>query len=467
VRANKQKSEQEHRDVAILLDENTILTEDGEWPYDKVLSGTKIFAHRSTIDDIWQRRKIGEVLKYDGRITKWRKSTPPNYKLTTWRNHPMEVTVSESRSFPDNPNEALECYAEWRDWAEQNGGNIVGTTSSTSWSIFKATLENDVWETPYKGVPGIDHPLGGRLLPCKKLATSFEGDFIQWDLYSAYTRRLANLQFGGVGSSWKEVSLKANFDSMVERGMLVYIEADIKLQSYASLGPIPIRRPRYHPRPIYNISFPSSGSLSGIWTYEECRDARSIGAEVFERRAIVHFATGRKYFHQNWYRIIQEGRSNLTGYSRGLVKQTGNALWGRYAMQLKPAKTVWRENGKRVWVQHPVRTLKRNQCMELADQLCGKIRSDLYGIARSAGDNLLQGNTDGAWVEYERGWLPPSNDWRIKNRAIRIDLLDDSSYRYWETRDGEAIYIVPGITSEFSERVFDRRWAKEYGQSAA
>ena len=238
---NKSKPKDEHRDIAILLDEDTILTEEKtERFYDSVLSGTKIYAHKNLIQKIWHEKKIGEVLKYDGKITKWRKQCPPNYRPTTWRNHPTEVHVSNSKAFPEDPYEALEAYVDWRDWAEQNGGNIVGTSSSTSWSIFKATLEEGVWETPYNGVPGIAYPLGGRLLPCKEPYRSFQGDLIQWDLHSAYTRRLSNLQFGGMGSSWKEVDIKRmNFDSMVERGMLVYIKARVELPEWVDLGPLP------------------------------------------------------------------------------------------------------------------------------------------------------------------------------------------------------------------------------------
>ncbi|MFI5421725.1 MAG: hypothetical protein ACHQ1H_12220, partial [Nitrososphaerales archaeon] len=168
-------------------------------------------------------------------------------------------------------------------------------------------------------------------------------------------------------------------------------------------------------------------------------------------------------YHYDWYKIIQSGRGNLSGYGRSLVKQTGNALWGRYAMQLRPAKTVWRNNeGRREWIKHTTRTLKRNQCMELADQLCGKIRSDLYQLAISANGDLLQGNTDGAWINYKDGWLPPSNNWRIKKRAIRLDIMDDATYRYWEEGIGEPTYVVPGVNTDFTEEYFDRHWEKHF-----
>jgi len=457
-----------HREVAVLLDKDTILLEDGtEWPYDKTPQETKVFAPKKLIDHIWNVEKLGEVLKYDGTMIKWRKKCPERFKSKmSWPNHPQEVNVVSARSYPDNPEKAVISYAYWRDWVEENGGNIIGTMSSTSWSIFKASLEDDVWETPYERVKEIDHPIGGRLLPCKSLWTTFQGDYIQWDLYSAYSRRLANLAFGGIGSSWKEVNLKANFDNMIERGMLVYIKATVDFgNARSTLGPLPLRREKYHPRPTTNINYPTDGIIEGIWTYEEIRDAEKIGARIKPQQAIVHFATGRKYFHEDWYRVIQEGRDNFFGFTRGLVKQTGNALWGRYAMRLRPAKTVWRENGTRVWIKHPTRTLKRNQCMELADQLCGKIRSDLFEFAVSTNNRLIQGNTDGAWVEYEEGWLPPTDDWRIKRRAIKLDIIDDATYRYWQDGESEATYIVPGVNTDFTESYFNRQWEKHFAEA--
>lgn len=455
-----------HREVAILLDKDTLLLEDGEeWPYDLAPMETKVYASRSVISQIFMREKVGEVLKYDGDILKWRKECPPRYKSrATWRNDPKEVNVVGARNFPENPFHALEAYADWRDWIESYGGNIIGTMSSSAWSLFKMSLPSEVWFTPYDGVPGIDHPIGGRLLPCKDTWTTFQGDLIQWDLHSAYTRRLAGLAFGGKGSHWREVRTTTNFDRLVEKGYCVYIEARVKFNGEGCfLGPLPKRRTEYHPRPITNIGYPTKGTIQGIWTYEEIRDADRVGTSISIQRAFIHIATGSRYHHANWYNTIQEGRRNLEGFAKGLAKQTGNSLWGRYAMRIRPAKTVYRDNdGNRKWIKHPDRTLKRNQCMELADQLSGKIRSDLFEFAISADNNLLQGNTDGAWVVYKEGWLPPSDDWRIKKRANRMDIIDDATYRYWEEGEEGPTYIVPGVNTDFVESHFDKNWAKHH-----
>jgi len=453
-----------HRDIAILLDEKTILLEDGtEWPYEKTPVGTKIYASKKLIKEIWFQKKLGEVLKYDGDIIKWRIKCPDRFKSRiSWPNNEQEVTVVNSRSFPPDIEKQLDAYIEWRDWVESYGGNIVGTMSSTSWSLFKTTLSTGTWETPYIGVPGIDHPIGGRVLPCKSTWTSFKGDFIQWDLYSAYSRKLAGLAFGGTGSKWKQISIRANFDQLVENGFCVYIKARLYLRK-SILGPVPIRRPRYSPRPTRDIQYPTKGVIEGIWTYEEIRAAERAGAKVIYIQSYIHIPTGRRYFHRDWFKIIQEGRENLTGYSKGLAKQTGNALWGRYAMRIRPAKTVWRnEDGEREWIKHPTRMFKRNQCMELADQLCGKIRSSLYEFASSADDLLLQGNTDGAWISNNREWRPPSDDWRIKRTATRIDIIDDVTYRYWTEGKKSPTYIVPGINIEFTENYFDRTWEAHF-----
>jgi hypothetical protein len=36
--------------------------------------------------------------------------------------------------------------------------------------------------------------------------------------------------------------------------------------------------------------------------------------------------------------------------------------------------------------------------------------------------------------------------------------LDDATYRYWEPGEKDPTYIVPGIASEWTEKIFDRRW---------
>ena len=458
MRVIKAKKEPAHKDIAILIDEDTIYWEDvGLYPYDKVMSGVKIFAHIDVIKEIWKQKKIGEVLKYDGEIRKWRKSCPPGHKRTTWNNHPSEVTVSHSRSFPTEISNAIKGYCEWRDWVESYGGNITGSTSSTSYSLFKTTISGDTWETPFDGIQRIRQPIGGRLLRCKARKTSFQGDIIQWDLYSAYSRRLGSLQFGGMGSKWREVNKPINFDRMVEKGICVYVEATVWPNKLYP-GPLPTREDKSHRWYLFATNYPNDEQIEGIWTYEEIREAERTGARVKFHKAYYHIATGKKYHHEDWYRIIQEGRNNLNGFARSLAKATGNSLWGRYAMQPRRARTVWRVNGKNVWNKHPTKSFSSNQCMELADQLCGKIRSDLYRLAISASDSLIQGNTDGAWIEYERGWLPPSNDWRIKNRTNRIDVLDDATYRYWIEGKEDPEYVVPGIITEHTEESFERRW---------
>lgn len=460
MRVGKNKKAPPHRDVAILLDENTILTEFGEMAYDRTLSETKIYASRKLIGEIFFKKKVGEILKYNGEIIKWRKKCPPHYKHhSVWHfSNPKEVHVNNSRNFPEDPIKALEAYIEYRDWVESYGGNIVGTVSATSWSLFKTTLSGGIWETPYNSVPGIEHPIGGRVLPCKSKWTSFQGEFINWDLNSAYSRRLSELAFGGKGSRWIETRKRVNFDKFVSEGKCVYIEADINLES-TLLGPLPKRRARYNPRTNGFVEFPNQGSITGIWTYEEVRAAIHSGASISRlHRTYIHAPTGQEYFFKDWHRIIQEGRDNLDGFARGLAKQTGNALWGRFAMQHKAARTCWRENGKRVAYKHPIRTLKRNQCMELADQLCGKIRSDLYEFARSADNLLLQGNTDGAWIIDDKKWRPPNDDWRIKNRANEIDIIDDITYRYRREGEADFTYIVPGVGIEWTEKHFDGMW---------
>ncbi len=456
-----------HRDVAVLLDKDTILLEDGtEMPYDCVFDNTKIFAPSSLAKDLWTKIKIGEIQSFDNRIIKWRKKCPDHYKVrTSWPGNSLEVSFFNSRSYPENPSVAVEQFANWRDWVEENGGNIKGTLSNTSASLFRATLPKEGYETPFEKIKGIDSPLGGRLLPCKSLYTTFSGDYIQWDLYSAYSKQLSRLRFGGIGSRWIQTKNSHNFDNLVDKGYLIYIEATVKIPDI-KLGPIPIRRDRKFPNPMWDwLNFPTNDTIKGIWSYEEIRQADAIGCKIKISRIFYHEATGRKYWHEDWYNIIESGKKNLQGFAKSLAKQTGNSLWGRYAMRPRPSRTKWRdENGKRHSEVRNIRISKGNQCMELADQLCGKIRASLFELAISAGNNLIQGNTDGAWLKYDGRWNPPNHDWRVKHRATRIDVIDDRTYRYWEPGEKDPEYIAPGIDLDFSVRIFNKIWNEKERQ---
>jgi len=449
-----------HRDVAILLDKDTILLEDGtEMPYDCTFDDTKIFASQSVVRNIWNEG-VGEIQSFDRRITKWRKKCPDHYKKRTWwPGTSLEVTVSDSKSFPINPKEAVEAYAYWRDWVEENGGNIKGSMSNTSLTLFKASLHGHTYETPYDTIEKIGSPLGGRLLPCKSLFTSFVGDFVQWDKYSAYTTELSRMSFGGIGSRWKEKDISQTCDTLVEKGYLIYVEAEVKIPDI-ELGPLPIRRDRKVATPMWDyLSFPRDTTLKGIWTYEEIRQADLVGCKIKIHRIIYHVATGKKYWHEDWYHVIISGRESLQGFAKSLAKQTGNSLWGRYAMRSRPSRTKWRDdNGNRQSEISNLGISKSRQCMELADQLCGKIRAALFELAISAGNNLIQGNTDGAWVKYESGWNPPDNDWRNKQRSSRIDIVDDRTYRYWEPGEENPVYITPGVDMDHQEKTFNRWW---------
>ena len=465
------KGEVKHKDVAVLLDKDTILYEDGtEWYYDSVLNDTRIFASQDLIHEIFLKKngpKAGEIETICGEMVRWRKECPSHYtNKTTWgRGDPHEVTAIIAKSFPKDPHKAVESLAEWRDWIEANGGSIGGTLSYASASLFKATLKGEVFHTPFKGIEEIGRPMGGRLLPCKALKTSFNGDFLHWDMYSAYSRRLGELQFGGFNSKWKETKTVYNLDSLVEKGWLVYIEADVTIPDM-KLGPLPKRRESFSARQLWHMSFPIKTKLKGIWTYEEVRQADKIGCKIKVRKVIIHHATGKMYWHRDWYNIIQDGRRHLQGFARTYAKQTGNTLWGRYAMRPRTSRTVWRDNnGKRQHQERNHGVPKSQQCLELADQLCGKIRADLFELAISADNHLVQGNVDGAWIDNQAGWRPPNDGWRVKKRANQIDVIDDANYRYWEPGEKEPTYVTPGIVSILSESHFNSIWKGAYANA--
>jgi len=462
VKVEKVRKNHKHCEVGLLIDKDTILLEDGiENKYVANFENTKLFSRPELIKTLWYKEKVGEILKFGGEIRKWRLECPKHFKSKqSWPGHSSEVTVLNNKSCPKNDKDLLEGLVHYRDWIEENGGSIMGTISNTSLSVFKASLQRD-YDTPFEGI-GITHPIGGRLLPCKSLHTSYKGNFVQWDLISAYSQGLGELRFGGTDSSWRETkNLNWNFDSMVEKGWVIYIEAEVTIPEMR-LGPLPERRKTKSIRPLWSVlSFPTKEKIKGVWTYEEIRQADLAGCKIKIIRTIVHHATGEMYWHKNWYHIMKQGKQTLPGFAASLAKETGNSLWGRYAMREKASATVWRtDGGRRIKEERSFTITPGHKCLELADQLGGKIRAKLFRFAIRADNLLLQGNVDSGWIEYESSWKPPSDDWRIKKRANRIDILDDATYRYWNPGEEAPVYITPGIPSIFAEKTFVDIWER-------
>lgn len=446
-----------HTFMAILLDENRILHEDGKvYPLEKTPKDTRIWsAWNELMLDIWKHKKIGELLVYAEDPIRWRKTVTGNDHYWGTTANGQDVYLLKTNNFPEDPEEALLAFVEWRNWIEEYGGKASGTVASVSWSIWKATLTKD-FVSPTDWPKAIKFPIGGRLVPCREENSCYVGNFVQWDMQAAYSRRLGGMKFGGEKSKWVEVKERSHYAEMAKKGVPVYVVAKVWVPKM-KFGPLPQRRQNYSPFSYRPINYFVGKQLYGTWTYQEIEQAELAGCTIKIERVWVH--AGGEFSFQQWLNVIEEGRNNLHGFARYLAKATGNSLWGQFAFREKKRKVRWFEDGKRFHRIIMPRVGNRPKSPELADNLSGQIRADLYSFIVSAGDSLLQANTDGAWLEERNGFVP-ADGWRVKKRATMMEFIDASAYRYWEEGNSDPTYVMAGVPFDVQESSFNSVWRK-------
>lgn len=443
--------------MAILLDENTILHEDGKtYPIEKTPKDTRIWsAWNEQMMDIWKHKKIGELLVYAEDPIRWRKtvSNEDHYWGTTANG--QDVYLLKTTAFPEKHEEALQAFIDFRNWVEEYGGKASGTVASISWSIWKASLVKD-FVSPTNWPKAIKFPIGGRLVPCKEENSCFIGNFVQWDMQAAYAKRLGNIKFGGNKAKWIEVKEKSHYAEMAKKGVPVYVVAKVWVPRMVH-GPLPQRRQSYSPFSYSPIHYWTNRQIYGTWTYQEIEQAELAGCTIKVERVWVH--AGGELNFQNWWTIIEEGRESLVGFAKYLAKATGNSLWGQFAFREKRRKVRWYEDGKRYHRIIMPRIGNRPKSPELSDQLSGQIRADLYAFLMTAEDDILQANTDGAWVIEKEGFHP-TEIWRVKKRAHVMEFIDASAYRYWEPGNIDPTYVMAGVPFDVQQKSFDSVWRK-------
>lgn len=444
--------------MAVLIDQDKILHEDGkEYRLEDVPKDTRIWSswdHK--VQHIWRDLKIGEVLVYSEDPIRWRKETKEEDHFWGTFSNAQDIYLLKTHHFPTNDIEALNAFMEWRDWIEEYGGKASGTVASVSWSIWRATLSKP-FVSPRDWPRAVKFPIGGRLVPCIEENSAWMGDFIQWDLQAAYSRKLGTIKFGGLESKWIEVKETSHYRELAAKGIPVYITARVWVPGMR-YGPLPERRQKYSPFSYIPIRYWTNRQIYGTWTIQEIEQAELAGCTVKIDRIWVH--SGGELNFERWWLAIEDGRENLQGFARYLAKVTGNSLWGQFAFREKKRKIRWfGEDGKRDHRIIQPRLGNRPQSPELADQLSGQIRAELYEMIRLAEGGLMQANTDGAWVQNQDGWMPP-DQWRIKNRARYMEFIDASNYRFWESDAEKPTYIMAGVPMDWQETLFEQTWSK-------
>lgn len=454
------------RDVirpAVLHDEGRARSLDDGRLYDlaRIPKGLRVYVPWDMADELARAGK-GELLAWGEEPIRWR----PQRKGDSARRSSDAVIVK----LPcDTQKEFEHGIVQWADWLDHYESNPGWSLGGTSMSLLRRTLSAPL-VTTLGQLPPARWTLGGRQQCFVEPGTVVHGA-VQLDLPAAYTHVVGGLRYGG---AWRKAG--DGWTLWPQNGYPALARADVRLPAGLAVGPLH-RRPAHRPDTRVEeiaptVPYPTSGRLTGLWTYEELEQAANVGAKMKIREAYVH--CGGDLVFADWHDAIMEGRS-LPGFAGQLAKATGNALWGQFVIDDRKQLTVQRWNGtyKQLHVQssrgHQVRA------WDVGEIVCGTVRAKLYEGMREASSTveprvvvpadsgsspvppLICCHTDGMWIRDTGVTLP--GPWRIKADVAELHILDQQKYRYREHRHRTFRTVFSGVPSSRAEEVFQRLWA--------
>ena len=450
--------------VCLLTPEGEVLDERGrrvsfdEWP-----DGYRCWTDWDTARGLVHAGR-GEALCWNGEAIRWRHRRFEE----EWRNRPSDVSVLKV-PFPGSPRETLRGLAAWRDWLAGYRASPNGTSGSAAWSLLRATLEAPLF-CSFGERPRLVQTMGGRVEPGAAGAGAFEGRLAHVDLQAAYARELAELRYGG---RWYASSDAGSWspEQYAAVGCPVFVSARVRLPG-EEFGPL-IRRPRRRMTQLelvlsqaYEERFPRHGTIAGFWTWQELVAAELAGARIIEvREWWVHLATAWPF--RRWWQAVEQGRE-LPGLAGLLAKMTGNALVGRFAMDsaVQGSRTIASRNGSLTARALPDRG-GLPPAHDLAETVTGRVRAELGLLMHEQGANLLSAHTDGAWLAAEPGWSNGARpgrlvagEWRVKELARRLELVDPQTLRYWRRGRARPHVVYAGVPAREAPERFEETWQR-------
>lgn len=454
--------------VALLMPDGQVVDEHGaardldNWP-----DGMRCWCDYDTVRQLVSEGN-GEALCWNGEEITWRHA---RLDAQGWKRRPSDVHVIKL-PFYEEHELTVRALAGWRDWLAAFGASPTSTTGSASWSLLRARLDANLW-TNMGDAPPLRQTLGGRQQLGPGGAGEYTGDLAQLDLPAAYASELGHLHYGGHWHRNSALPKAAQHppEWWAASGRPVFCRAYVSIPAGLAYGPLP-RRSR---RRVYGLAaalvgseYPTGTRMQGLWTWQELDAAQRHGARVIRLvDTWVHLAGERQPFLA-WWEAIEEGR-RMRGLAGLLAKTTGNALWGRFAMDTKAhgVRTI-RSADKRGRLVARAFAFKggRPPSHDLAETVSGRIRARLFDAMMTAGDNLLSAHTDGLWAVADPVLLASLPDWRRKQDAKAVELLDPQVLRYWPKR-GKPQTVFAGVPSKLADTAFDQAWARRFGEAAA
>lgn len=390
--------------VAVVDEHGVYVSEEGEQLEPGLIgAGWRCFAQWD-VARLLLRQGLGEALCWNNDEVRWRPEEHP--EEADWRRRnsdvyvvrlPLDERLSTVRF--------LGAIVGWRDWLFESGAQANGTTGSAAMSLLRAGLEREL-HTSLGTRPPLRATSGGRQELGPAGPGSFRGTVEQWDLPAAYASVLGSLFYGG---RWLELDNPGReAEEWSGRGQAVFVRASVRVPDLL-FGPL-LRRDvqrRGHMESLLwgagttadgrSWLYPTGCTLRGVWTWEELAAALEQGCKVKVSEGWVHRSRWQPF--APWWELVQKGR-DLGGLVGSLAKMTGNALWGRFAMDPRQAGArsvkVFGRDGR-----PSARPLRMNPCQwpahDLAELVAGRVRAQLYREMMVAGVDVLSAHTDGLW----------------------------------------------------------------------
>lgn len=447
--------------VALLTDAGEIVDENGlRYGPAAVPEGTRVWTSYDTARQL-VGAGAGEALCWNGEEIRWRhRQLDP----TGWKTRPTDVNVIKL-PFPDDHGRTLDALCTWRDWLRAYGAAPTGTTGSASMSLLRATLRAPLFCTMGDGPP-LKQTMGGRQEMGAAGPGSFTGRLEQWDMPAAYAQEIGGLSYGGRWHNTKDIGVQHDPEWWARSGRPVFVHCRVRVPD-GTMGPL-VRRPRkrtsmmrQHLEAMTVPRYPS-GTITGVWTWDELEAALDNGCRILEVKDVFAHLGGRTLFAP-WWEAVQDGRS-ARGLAGALAKMTGNALWGRFCMDVsvQGERTIRRRPaGRRRLVQEQVPRKGKGPlpAHDLAETVSGRVRARLYRAMLAAGPTLISAHTDGIWVRHSDACRQLEQEgWRQKAAARRLDVLDPQTLRYWPRGRQHPEYVMAGRTPREAPDAFSNLW---------
>lgn len=445
--------------VGLLTDQGVIVDEHGAvWEPAQLPERTLAWCSYDTARTLLRDGR-GEALCWNGEEIRWRHA---RLDASGWKARPSDVSVLKV-PFPEDPVRALRALKEWRSWLAGYGASPTGTTGSAAMSLLRATLDGPLVCSVGERPP-LRQTMGGRQQLGSRGSGTFAGRLEQWDLPAAYASTIGELRYGGRWWRMSEIPVQHDPDWWAQQGRPVFVEAKVRVLDVEP-GPL-LRRPRKRTSMMAQYldgmvreRYPSDVIMQGLWTWQELEAAQLASAVriLSIRDGYVHL--GGSLVFGAWWEAVQDGR-RMRGLAGMLAKMTGNALWGRFCMDVavQGNRTIRsRPNSRKPILSRPVARRKGGPppAHDLAETVSGRVRAQLYLAMVEAGPRLLSAHTDGFWTEA----LPsaPAGPWRRKMEARQLDLIDPQTLRYWP-RGGGVETVMAGCPASEAPDTFQRAW---------